>query len=93
MAQKADEQIQAGINERDALFKALDEERRKTPSSRSWLVSFAVCKDCDSNLVICQPTEQFCDYWWYCSNKECENHHPGEQLGDQDEPIFAKRVK
>lgn len=61
------------------------------PNSRSWIVSFAVCKDCGSNLIICQSPKA--DYWWYCSDKLCENHNPGEQLGDMEECSFAKTVE
>jgi hypothetical protein len=46
------------------------------------------CKDCGYNLVITQPTEEWKDYWWYCSNKECPHHHPGEQTGDMEFPTF-----
>lgn len=58
------------------------------PRYTSWIVSFAVCWNCDSNLVICQ-SNQGKDYWWYCSNKSCTNHSPGEQLYDCEDCSFA----
>ena len=60
-----------------------------TPRYTTWIVRYGVCKDCDSNLVICQSILH--DYWWYCSNKMCKNHHPGEQLFDMEECSFAKK--
>ena len=60
------------------------------PRRTSWFCTFEVCKDCDSNLVICQSPKS--DYWWYCSDKDCKNHHPGEQLGDQEQCSFAVRA-
>lgn len=66
------------------------------PRQTSWIVRFAVCKDCDYNLIITQPdwdAEESGDYWWYCSNKKCGNHHPGEQIGDMEDCSFGKDVR
>ena len=48
----------------------------------SWFIG--ECKNCGYKVIVTQPTEYGCDYWWYCSNKQCKNHHPGEQKGDTD---------
>lgn len=69
---------------------------KTTPNGRTWIVDGCVCKDCDSNLIICQPrilsSHDLYDYWWYCSNKMCKNHWLGEELGDQEECSFAKDI-
>ncbi len=59
------------------------------PNERSWFVKDVVCVKCGYSLIITQPTEPYQDYWWYCSNKTCEHHHPGEQCGDQEDCFFA----
>lgn len=59
------------------------------PMDTSWIVSGMVCAKCNSNLIVCQAFEPSADYWWYCSDKCCENHHPGVQLGDQTPCSFA----
>ena len=52
-----------------------------------------LCKDCGYKIIVTVPaTEETCDYWWYCSNKGCKNHHPGEQTGDQEEPSFLQKL-
>ena len=61
-------------------------------NSSSWIVKLAVCRDCEYNLIVTEATNRYADYWWYCSNKCCQNHEPGEQLGDQEECAFAKRI-
>lgn len=68
-------------------------EKYQIPRSNSWIELNCVCKDCDSNIIICQPSERGADYWYYCSNKKCKNHETGEQLGDQEECYFAKDLK
>ena len=53
----------------------------------SWFAG--TCKKCGYNVVVTQPTDKFCDYWWYCSNKLCENHTIGEQTGDMEIPDWV----
>ena len=48
------------------------------------------CKDCGFPVIITQASDKFADYWYYCSNKECKNHHPGEQIGDQENCSFEE---
>ena len=52
--------------------------------TRSWFCG--ICNDCGFNLIVTQGRKW--DYWWYCSNKECKNHHPGEDLSDQQDCSF-----
>lgn len=66
--------------------------RALPPNSSTWMVSSGVCKDCESNLVICQPTTGKGDYHWYCSQKGCKNHE-GEEIGDMEICSFAKKVQ
>lgn len=57
---------------------------------RSWFSG--TCKDCGYNVVITQPIpEVLADYWWYCSNKACENHQFGMHTADMDVPEWVKR--
>lgn len=49
------------------------------------------CVDCDYPIVVTQATKEFCDYWFYCSNKNCINHADGEQVGDMEYPTFCKK--
>lgn len=65
----------------------------ENPRNESFIVKFAVCKSCDSNLIICPSELEFTDYWWYCSNKMCQYHHPGEQTGREAFCSFAKQMK
>lgn len=58
----------------------------------SRLYTDGFCNNCGYNIVMTQPTEEACDYWWYCSNKLCKNHHPGEQTGDMETPEFLKET-
>lgn len=50
----------------------------------SWLSG--LCTDCGYPIVVTQSRDM--DYWWYCSNKECKNHDPGEQTPDCESPTF-----
>lgn len=62
--------------------------------SGSWFAG--ICKECGSNVVITQPNAKeypHDDYWWYCSNKECHNHQPGEHTGDMEKPDWVEYVK
>ena len=57
----------------------------------SWILG--QCKKCDFPIVVTQPDPDdttHSDYWWYCSNKKCENHLVGEHTGDMEEPSFIK---
>lgn len=59
----------------------------------SWLAKSSICSKCKDVLVVSERTTfSYCDYWWYCSNKTCENHN-GEQLGDQEAPSFYEYKK
>lgn len=61
----------------------------KPKESSTWFRGF--CNSCGSKLVVCQTDcslQEYSDYWWYCSQKGCENHDPGEQTGDMEEPSF-----
>jgi hypothetical protein len=55
----------------------------------SWICKFGICEECDGFVVVTQPTEKYCDYWYYCADKRCINHS-GEQVGDQESPVFLK---
>jgi len=53
----------------------------------SW---FAGICTCGYKVVVTQPSvKSDMDYWWYCSNKECANHNPGEETGDMEHPIWV----
>lgn len=60
---------------------------RLTPNSTSTWFGGS-CTACGANLVVCQANSA--DYWWYCSQKGCKNHDPGEQLGDMEECSFRR---
>ena len=62
------------------------------PRTSTWIEEKIVCKDCDSNIIVCQPRDLY-DYWYYCSNKMCKNHWLGEELDDQTECSFSKEVE
>ena len=65
-------------------------QERKENHHSSWM-SGSYCRVCGHPVVMTQPTEPGCDYWWYCSNKKCEQHHPGEQTGDQEMPHWVSK--
>jgi len=67
-------------------------EKFASPRNTTWIEKDIVCKNCDSNIVVCQPRSSY-DYWYYCSNKMCENHWLGEELGDQEECSFSKCIR
>ena len=48
----------------------------------SWFLEDFRCRDCNSNIVVCQSNEK--DYFYYCSQKKCKNH-VGEEKFDQDD--------
>lgn len=77
--------------EKEANKKGLLEgiKKFKPPRETTWFFKSTVCKDCDSNIVVCQAHPPN-DYWYYCSNKMCKNHHLGEELGDQEICSFSK---
>ena len=54
---------------------------------KSWMLNNSVCKLCEYEIVVTQGFES--DYYYYCSNPECENHIEGEDLGDMEECSFA----
>jgi len=60
-------------------------------TAKSWIHRRFLCKKCQYEIVVTQATESDCDYWYYCSNKTCPNHHPGEQLGDMEEFSFGTK--
>jgi len=71
----------------------------RAPAS-SWLAgcgssdAASCCRDCGYPVVVTQSDgslERDTDYWWYCSNKLCARHHPGEQTGDAERPAWADR--
>lgn len=45
-----------------------------------------ICKDCKSNIVVCQSKEK--DYFYYCSQKRCKNHEGVELYDDDEYPEF-----
>ena len=51
--------------------------------NQSWWNRYP-CMNCGYNVVVTQAIRIDCDYWYYCSNKTCKNHDPGEQLGDME---------
>lgn len=60
--------------------------------ARSWFCS--TCKICGYNVVVTRPdpiTHPTSDYWWYCSNKKCEHHHPGSHTGDMEAPSWVTK--
>ena len=63
-------------------------------STDTWFAG--ICKDCGNNVVVTQPDAEnhpHDDYWWYCSNKKCDHHHPGEHTGDMEKPVWVKFIK
>ena len=44
------------------------------------------CKNCGSNIVVCQAKEK--DYLYYCSQKNCVNHKGVETYDMDDAPDF-----
>lgn len=63
------------------------------PDTRSWIVKNEVCKACGYNVIVTQAVDHGCDYWYYCSNKQCDNHHPGDQVGDMEEVGWTRTVR
>lgn len=57
------------------------------------------CSTCGHQIIMTQPeftmtndpesTAEPADYWWYCSNPACNNHHPGEQLFNDECPQWV----
>lgn len=69
-------------------------KRKTKKGSRhsSWSSSNRICKKCNYPVVVTQPDVQNhpgCDYHWYCSNKQCFNHDPGEHTGDMECPEWT----
>ncbi len=54
----------------------------------SWMLKNCVCSSCKYPIVVTQAKEEYCDYWYYCSNPDCSNHTPGEQLADTEDCSF-----
>lgn len=54
--------------------------------SSSWLLKNSVCNKCSYEIVVTQSKDF--DYFYYCSNKGCENHQ-GEELFDDEECSFS----
>lgn len=57
----------------------------------SWMLDKSVCDQCSYEIVVTQGYEG--DYYYYCSNPECENHIDGEDLCDQEDCSFAINKK
>ena len=49
----------------------------------SWFTG--LCVECKYPIVVYEKE----DYIWYCSNKDCINHHPGEHTGDMEVPKWV----
>lgn len=54
--------------------------------SSSWLLKDSVCNKCSYEIVVTQS--RVADFFYYCSNKECENHQ-GEELFDDEDCSFT----
>ena len=53
----------------------------------SWMCDDLGCTDCGYPIVVTQSEKA--DYYWYCSNKYC-NNHKGEETGDMERPEWVK---
>lgn len=54
----------------------------------SWFMEDWHCKECGSNIVVCQSKDK--DYFYYCSQKYCKNHTGTEQYDMDDFPDFVE---
>lgn len=65
--------------------------------SPSWAVKNVRCSLCNYMVIVTQPDPSIdpgADYRWYCSNKSCVNHHPGEHKGDTEgRPSWVHEVR
>lgn len=55
------------------------------------------CKLCEFPAVVAgyngvAPEYEYCDYVWYCSNHQCENHLKKEGTGDMEWPEWLDRL-
>ena len=57
---------------------------------RSWILLNYICQDCEFEIVVTQG--KIADYIYYCSNPDCPDHIAKEDIGDQEECSFTKRV-
>ena len=57
--------------------------------NKAVIVGDAHCKDCEWPVIQAEWSG-WRDYWGYCSNKSCKNHH-GEPWGQCD-PEFVGRT-
>lgn len=54
---------------------------------------WGICKTCGYKIINTSPPDsdnEHNDYWWYCSNIDCEHHHPGEGTSDMDCPDWVE---
>ena len=63
-------------------------EIKMNKSVLSWFKG--LCKECGFNVVVTQPNPHSkMDYFWYCSNRWCDNHK-GEHTGDMETPAWVE---
>jgi hypothetical protein len=72
--------------------KPMEENTVYINNNSSWTSGY--CRDCGYKVIVTQPDidkHPTADYWWYCSNKKCKHHHPGEHTGDQEQPPWRTK--
>lgn len=47
------------------------------------------CASCGAPVVVTGSQKDGEDYLWYCSNKTCAHHNPGDDTGDMESPDWV----
>lgn len=58
----------------------------------TWILKDHRCIKCDNMIIGTHANNDHADYYYYCSNKECE-HHKGSEIFDYDKLEWAIEYK